>query len=176
MDMKRENKKMYNKKEYGKLVIELSPESVLDMELNKAKLEQDLKQDLAFEKQVKKNLKVLKNKTDEQDLEELKEFVWLGLDWYDLIMNFNYYAQRKMTISVYKVQIKNLKQYLPDKITSRNELIYNSETNDLEEYLFVLKDSNDPNNLNKFVERMLSTKLVKYVDAKWKLEWELTER
>ena len=152
--------------------IKFEKEAVLIAELDKQKLEDDLKQTMNFEESIKKNLNIKNNKTEEQNIDELKEFVWLGTDWYDLIMNFNYYSQQKLRIEVYPISITDFTQYSPHLVTEEGELEYKSTKKDLlDDYLFILVDVNNPDNLNKSIERMLCTRIINYVGNKWKQLW-----
>lgn len=149
---------------------------VVHAELNKTRLENDIKKTIDFEKAIKNNLKIIKNNSDETNTEELKEFLWLGTDWYDLIVNFNYYTEPKIKILVFCVDVINLTQYTPDTYdvmkTNSNELKFKVKNNTFKDYLFVLIDPNDPNNVNKHIERMLSTRIINYIGEKWKVDWQ----
>lgn len=160
---------------FDKMRIKLSNEPLVIAKLNKQMFERELKKKIDFKSAIHNSLKIDVNRTDETNMNELKNFVWLGFDWYDLIMNYkNYRAKQSnfIDILVFKIEINNFTQYTPDIMTSNYELNYDIEKNSFEDYLFVLFDSQNKDSLNKNIERMLCTRLINYTDKKWKLEWD----
>lgn len=174
MDLIEDEIEMFKPQKFDKMKIKLNELPILVGRINKQMFEVELKKKVDFKAAVKKSLKIEHNQTDEQNLEELKNFIWLGFDWYDFVMNFkNYKAARGafVDILVFKIEIENFTQYTPDVMTSNYELNYDVETKHFEDYLFMLNDTNNKQSLNKNIERMLCTRLIDYTNKNWTLEW-----
>ena len=165
-----------------KIIIDNDP--LLSVKIDKKKFEQEMKKELELKESLFESIEIVKNDTGEEDLDEVKEIVYVGFDWYDLLMNFKYYKDQvegnHFFIDMYKIKICNFTEYLPDFISNEHKkrksyvLNYKVKKTDLNNYLFMLRDTNNlKDSLNKNVERMLCTNLIDYSNKEWKQEWHM---
>lgn len=157
------------------LKIKFRDNAVLSAHFDKIKFEKELKKKFDFKTCVLKSIHITEiNKTGLDDEDELKKFIYLGVNWRDIFMNWEKFNADKIKIDVISIGIENFRKYEPNTINSNNDLIYKGLTENFGDYVFIhYVGAPDLYILSKYIEYSLSTRIIDYIDKKWKREIKL---
>lgn len=151
-----------------KLEIDKTPIVVADLDVVKFKAQ--MKRDFDLEKAVINNLKIKVNKI-KYDIDRLKKYIYMGVDWGNVFMLFKQIKANTTEIHVYKCYFTGLTTYNPGTIDmEKNVYEFDEKMNDKSEFLIATVFNP---RIEKHIEYLISQHLIDYVNFNWKMVYKL---